>query len=121
MPLVISVRPQLLVRLALAFAILMFGLSAQAQNGHTFAARTGAGPTAGPADNRALELSAHDKAGNPVLDLKPSEVQIVEGGKQVLGEPIYSRAACGIHAARNLVGKISRAPAQAARFDPPLL
>ena len=83
MPLVISVRPQLLVRLALAFAILMFGLSAQAQNGHTFAARTGAGPTAGPADNRALELSAHDKAGNPVLDLKPSEVQIVEGGKQV--------------------------------------
>jgi VWFA-related protein len=38
---------------------------------------------AGPARQATLELSAHDKKGNPVLDLTASELQIVEGNKTV--------------------------------------
>jgi len=80
---IIPGRPQLPTPLAFALVAFLFCFSAQAQNGPAFGARKGSGPTAANAPELTLELSAHDKKGNAVLDLAPSEVQIIEGGKPV--------------------------------------
>ncbi len=57
---------------ALVFSLLFFSFLAQSSP-----------VTAGKPAEVTLELTAHDKKGNPVLDLDRSEVQITEGGKPV--------------------------------------
>ena len=83
MPDIVSGRPQFRTLHALAFVVFSFSFSAQAQNGPVPAGPTGSAPTAGHAAGLTLELSAHDKKGNPILDLAPSEVQIIEAGTPV--------------------------------------
>jgi VWFA-related protein len=78
MPRVASVRPQVMVRLALAFVPLLFQLPARAQTG----AVPGGAAVANPSEVT-VDLTAHDKKGNLVPDLKPSEVEITDGGAAV--------------------------------------
>ncbi|MGO9228274.1 MAG: VWA domain-containing protein [Bryobacteraceae bacterium] len=83
MPCTIRVWPQVPARLAALFAAFLFSFSVGAQTVPVLAGTTGPGPAAGNGPELTLELSAHDRKGNPVLDLAASEVQIVEGGKPV--------------------------------------
>jgi VWFA-related protein len=83
MPHTIRVWPQVPARLALLFAAFLFSFSIYAQTIPVPAGTTGPGPAAANGPELTLELSAHDRKGNPVLDLAASEVQIVEGGKPV--------------------------------------
>src|SRR5208337_3312748 len=75
MPPTISRWPHVPVRLGLMFASFLIPVSA-------FARITPA-PAAGHAAERTLELSAHDRKGNAVLDLTASDIEIVEGGKTI--------------------------------------
>jgi VWFA-related protein len=68
-----SEKPHKSTLLSLIFMIFVFYLPAQAQNA----------AAAGKAVEVTLELAAHDKKGNAVLDLAPSEVQIVDAGKPI--------------------------------------
>jgi VWFA-related protein len=80
MPYTLPVRPQVPMRLALLFAAVLLSLSAHAQTAPVPAT---AGATAGNGAERTIELSAHDRKGNPVLDLTASDVQVIEAGKPV--------------------------------------
>ena len=76
MPRTLPVRPQVRMRLAVLFAPLLLSLPAHAQTAPVAAA-------AGGGAERTIELNAHDRKGNPVLDLTAADVQSIEAGKPV--------------------------------------
>ena len=78
MPRVIPVRPQVLRRLALTFVLFLIQLPAHAQTSPASVV-----PAASNATEVTIDLRAHDKKGNIVPDLQPSDVQIVDGGVPV--------------------------------------
>ena len=78
MPSIALVRPQILARLGLALVPFLFPLPAPAQTAPAPAGAAAANPI-----EVTVDLMARDKKGNVVPDLKPSDVEIIDGGVAV--------------------------------------
>lgn len=83
MPHVIAVRPHSLVRLALALVPFLFSISTYSQTASVPAGGAGSGAAVANPMEVTVELTVHDKKGNPVPDLTMNDVEITDGGVPV--------------------------------------